>query len=164
MRMDKVLEDKGLKVSSRWNYHKLVKSFILQAKDDGLIKINPYTRLDIRKGNESGLTRVLTPEEFHRFERVEMPTDSLQRVKDLFVFQTYMMMGYSDLEKFDYRKCFEVNGQIVYKSNRVKTGKEFTFALLRPAVEILEKYDYKLPIISNVKYNLYLKSAVSTQR
>jgi integrase len=89
-----------------------------------------------------------------------MPTESLRRVRDLFVFQTYTMMGYSDLERFDYKDCFKVNGQMAYKSNRVKTGKEFTFALLKPAMDILRKYNFKLPIISNVKYNLYLKAAV----
>jgi integrase len=49
---------------------------------------------------------------------------------------------------------------MAYKGNRVKTGKEFTFALLKPAMDILRKYNFKLPIISNVKYNLYLKAAV----
>ena len=161
LKMDKVLERKGLKVQTRWNYHKLVQTFILQAKDDGLIKLNPYTRLNIKRGNESGLTRYLTPAEFHRFESCIIPTESLQRVRDLFVFQTYTMMGYSDLEKFDYKNCFELKGQVVYKEKRIKTGKEFTFALLEPALNILKKYNYKLPIISNVKYNLYLKSAVT---
>jgi integrase len=32
--------------------------------------------------------------------------------------------------------------------------------LLKPALEILKRYKNKLPIISNVKYNLYLKAAV----
>jgi integrase len=103
---------------------------------------------------------VLTPEEFHRFERSIMPTESLRRVKDLFIFQTYTMMGYADLAKFDYKKCTIVNGQPMYKGRREKTGREFAFALLKPAMDILERYDYQLPIISNVKYNLYLKSAV----
>jgi integrase len=49
---------------------------------------------------------------------------------------------------------------MVYKGRRVKTGQEFTTVLLRPALEILKRYKNKLPIISNVKYNLYLKAAV----
>lgn len=161
MKMDDALADKGLKVQTRWNYHKVVKFFIKRAVEDGLIKFNPYSRLDLKRGNENGLTRVLTPEEFHRFESCLIPIESLRKVRDLFVFQTYTMMGYSDLVKFDYKDCFKLNGQIVYKSNRVKTGKEFTFALLQPALAILKRYKYKLPIISNVKYNLYLKSAVT---
>jgi integrase len=161
IKMDDVLSDKGLKVQTRWNYHKVVKFFIKRAVEDGLVKVNPYSRLDLKRGNENGLTRFLTPAEFHRFESCIIPINSLQKVRDLFVFQTYTMMGYSDLVKFDYKDCFKLNGQIVYKSNRKKTGNEFTFALLQPALNILKKYNYKLPIISNVKYNLYLKSAVT---
>ncbi len=160
LKMDDALSAKGLKVQTRWNYHKLMKSFIKQAVEDGLLKYNPYSRLDIKRGNESGLTRFLTPAEFHRFETCLIPLESLRKVRDLFVFQTYTMMGYSDLAKFNYKECFKLKGQMVYKNNRVKTGKEFTFALLQPALNILKKYNYKLPIISNVKYNLYLKSAV----
>jgi integrase len=53
-----------------------------------------------------------------------------------------------------------MDGQMVYRSNRVKTDKPFMFVLLKPALKILQKYNYKLPIISNVKYNDYLKAAV----
>ena len=160
LKMDDELTDRGLQVQTRWNYHKLVKSFIKQAVEDGLVKRNPYSRIDIKRGNESGLTRYLTPVEFHRFETCIIPTDSLRKVRDLFVFQTYTCLSYSDLEEFDYKKCVKVDGQMVYKGRRVKTGQEFTTVLLRPALAILKHYNNKLPIISNVKYNLYLKAAV----
>lgn len=160
LKMDDALADKGLKVQTRWNYHKVVKSFIKSAVEDGLIKRNPYSRLDLKKGNENGLTRYLTPAEFHRFETCIIPMKKLQRVRDLFVFQTYTMMGYSDLERFDYKKCVKVDGQVVYRSCRVKTNQPFTIVLLQPALAILQRYKYRLPVISNVKYNEYLKLAV----
>lgn len=161
MRMDDALEAKGLKECSRWNYHKLVKSFVKQAVEDGLVKRNPYARLDISKGNEDGLKRFLSPEEFHRLEACEIPIERLRRVRDLFVFQTYTMMGYSDLAEFDYKRCVRIGGQVVYKGNRRKTGQEFTVVLMQPALAILGRYKNKLPIISNVKYNEYLKAAVT---
>ena len=138
-----------------------MKSFILQAVDDGLVKRNPYSRIDISRGNENGLTRYLTPDEFHRFETCVIPSESLRRVRDLFVFQTYTTMSYSDLADFDYSKCTEMDGQKVYMANRIKTDKPFMFVLLKPALAILQRYGYQLPIISNVKYNLYLKAAVT---
>ena len=159
-KMDEELEDRGLKVQSRWNYHKLVKMFIRNAVEDGLVKRNPYTSMNISRGVEDGLSRYLTPMEFHRLENCIIPVEGLRRVRDLFVFQTYTMMGYSDLEAFDYKKCFKMNGQMVYRSNRIKTDQPFTIVLLRPALEILKRYKYKLPLISNVKYNAYLKAAV----
>lgn len=160
LKMDDELSKKGLKDCTKWNYHKLVKSFIEQAVGDGIVKRNPYSRLDIRRGRENGLTRYLTPDEFHRFETCVIPTESLRRVRDLFVFQAYTAMGYSDLADFDYSKCTEVDGMKVYTANRVKTDKPFMFVILKPALAILQRYGYQLPIISNVKYNLYLKAAV----
>lgn len=45
----------------------------------------------------------------------------------------------------------------VYTGKRDKTGKQFTIPMLKSALDILHKYSGKLPIISNVKYNAYLK-------
>jgi integrase len=160
MKMDEALKNRGLKECSRWNYHKMVKTFILSAMQDGLVKKNPYAYLKIKRGNESGLKRYLTPEEFHRFESCEIPIQRLERVRDVFVFQTYTMMSYSDLAKFDYRNCFTIDGQMVYKANRQKTSQEFIIPIVSPAMRILKKYNYRLPIISNVQYNAFLKNAV----
>lgn len=160
MKMDDELSSRGLKECSRWSYHKILKTFILRAQNDGLVKSNPYRNLDIRKGNESGLKRFLTPEEFHRFESCEIDDKCLERVRDVFVFQTYTAMGYQDLADFDYKQCTTLNGHVIYKSKRGKTGQDFTVVLLEPALRIIKKYKGKLPIISNVKYNLYLKAAV----
>lgn len=160
LKMDDELASRGLKESSRWNYHKIVKIFVQQAFDDGLIKTNPYKRVGLKRGGEDGLHRCLTIEEFNSFKNCIIPLESLRKVRDLFVFQTYTCLSYSDLEVFDYKKCEKIKGQVVYKGRRVKTGQEFTIVLLKPALEILKRYKNKLPIISNVKYNLYLKAAV----
>lgn len=159
-KMDDYLAKKGLKECSRYNYHKVVKCFVRMAFGDGLIKINPYVKFQPKRGEDEGLHRVLTPAEFIRFETCEIDTPSLERVRDLFVFQTYTMMGYGDLEEFDYKKCEKVKGQWVYKSKRVKTKQEFVIPMQPKALSILQKYNHKLPIISNEKYNMYLKAAV----
>lgn len=158
--MDEELEARGLKKVSRWSYHKTLKTFVFRAMADGLIKKNPYAVLDIKKGNEGGLTRYLTPEEFHRFESCKIDIERLERVRDLFVFQTYTMMSYGDMADFNLTRCFKMDGKVVYKGNRNKTGQEFTIVLLPAALAVLNKYGGTLPIISNVKYNAYLKAAV----
>lgn len=160
-RMDECLADRGLKESSRYNYHKILKSFVIQAFDDGLLTKNPYSKMKIKRGDEDGLQRCLTPEEFHRFESCKINSEHLAKVRDLFVFQTYTMMGYSDLAEFDYNKCIKVKGELVYKARRHKTGQEFIVPILAPVLAILKAYKNKLPIISNAKYNDYLKSAVT---
>lgn len=160
LKMDRLLEQRGLMESSRYNYHRFLKTFIIRAVEDGLLKRNPYTHLDIKKKTGDGIRRYLTPTEFHRLEDCVMPTERLRRVRDLFVFQTYTMLSYQDMAAFDYNKCEQIKGQTIYRACRVKTGQEFTIVLLKPALTILERYDYKLPMISNVNYNLYIKDAV----
>jgi 2-C-methyl-D-erythritol 2,4-cyclodiphosphate synthase len=82
----------------------------------------------------------------------------LERVRDLFIFQTYTCLRYSDLALFDASLIQEIKGMKVYIRKAKKTNKQFTVPILPPAWDILMKYEGKLPIISNVKYNLYLKN------
>lgn len=154
MKMDGELADTGMKNYSKWqNYHRFMNSFILDAIDEGYMRRNPYRWLHIAKDKTNGLHKHLTPDEFRRIERAKMPTASLERVRDLFVFQTYTCLSYTDMAGFDEKKL--IDG--VYSGRRGKTGKEFSFALIGGARRVLDKYDGRLPIISNVKYNAYLK-------
>ena len=49
------------------------------------------------------------------------------------------------------------NGQRYIQKQRHKTGVTFTIPLMPKAIAILEKYNYKLPVLSNQNYNAYLK-------
>lgn len=157
---DKYLDKTGMKPYSKWNnYHRFLNSFILDAIDEGLLKRNPYKWINIDKDkNSRGIERCLTPEEFRKIKTAELPTESLERIRDLFIFQTYTCLSYSDMRDFDAKAVQEIKGMKVYLGSRVKTDKPFTIPILSPAWDILMKYEGKLPIISNVKYNLYLKT------
>lgn len=156
---DKYLSSKGMKDYSKWqNYHRFLNSFILDALKEGYMKNNPYERLSINKGkSRNSISKFLTLEEFHRIKTVKLSTDSLNKVRDVFIFQTYTCLSYADLRDFDITKIITIKGMKVYIGRRDKTKKEFTIPLLKPALDILYKYNNKLPLISNVKYNAYLK-------
>ena len=66
------------------------------------------------------------------------------------------------MSAFDASKIQEIKGMKVYSAKRNKTKETFTIPLLSPALAILEKYKNKLPLISNVKYNEYLKVVAQT--
>lgn len=122
------------------------------------LKKNPYKWVSIDKGNNyNSLSKCLTPEEFHKLKSARMPTECLKRVRDLFVFQTYTCLSYTDLKDFNISKLVDINNMKVYIGNRGKNGQQFTIPMLKPAMDILAKYNNALPIISNVKYNEYLK-------
>lgn len=160
MRMDRTLTDAGLKSSTRWyNYHRIFNGLINDAVRDGHLKRNPYqdVRICPDRDSDESLNHVLTREEIERLKAAEMPTVCLSQVRDLFLFQTYTCMAYVDMASFDSRLLKEVGGQYVYSGKRAKTGKYFCFVLLPAAVEIVRKYFGVLPVISNQKYNCYVK-------
>lgn len=49
------------------------------------------------------------------------------------------------------------NGNRWIVKDRQKTGVTSFIPLIEASLEILERYDYKLPVLSNQKYNSYLK-------
>lgn len=163
MRMDRDLIDAGLKSSTRWyNYHRIFNGLINDAVRDGHLKRNPYqdVRICPDRDTDESLNHILTREEIERLRSAEMPTVCLSQVRDLFLFQTYTCMSYVDMAHFDSRLLKEVGGQYVYSGKRAKTGKDFCFVLLPAAVEIVRKYFGALPVISNQKYNCYVKMVV----
>lgn len=156
---DKYLESTGMKPYSKWNnYHRFLNSFIIDAINEGHLTRNPYKWINIDRHKYSrSIERCLTPEEFSRIKTASLPTESIERVRDLFIFQTYTCLSYTDLREFDSSMITEIKGVKVYTGRRRKTYSPFTIPLLSPALEILNKYNGLLPIISNVKYNEYLK-------
>jgi integrase len=77
--------------------------------------------------------------------------------RDLFVFQMYTGLSYSDSQAFDIADYKQVNGKWVNVGERIKTGVAYVSQLLPPVVEILERYNWQTPRINNVQYNQSLK-------
>jgi len=156
--MDEYLHKQGKAQSTIYDYHKYLKLFINDAVIDGLIEQNPYKFLPFHIGKgEKQYVDCVTEEQFDAIKALDLATPHLQQARDLFLFQCYTGMAYSDLQSFDYTNCEEMGGKMFYHSKRTKTDTDFVFQLLTPAVELLKKYDFKMPKISNQKYNDYLK-------
>jgi site-specific recombinase XerD len=82
----------------------------------------------------------------------------LQQVADLFLLQCYTGLAYADLVGLDSSKIYtEMDKQRWIIDDRQKSGTPAYIPLLPGAECILKKYNEKLPIISNQKYNSYLK-------
>ena len=104
-----------------------------------------------------GIGKYLTKEEFLRLSATDPGTECLRRVRDLFIFQTYTCLSYVDMAAFNAANIYDVRGHPVYTGHRGKTNQEYTFLVLPKAMEVLNKYGNQLPLLSNVKYNQYLK-------
>ena len=133
-----------------------VKSIFNYGLRNDLIKNNPY--LGFKIGRKTKIVRFLTEEEVQRIKDKDMMNQRLERVKDLFLFQCYTALSYCDMALLE-PKDFQSNedGVLYLRKKRKKTGIEFFVVLLPDALSIAKKYGYQLPIISNGRYNSYLK-------
>lgn len=167
---DKFLTKKGIQATSRWhNYHKYIRRFITEAIKEGYLERDPYDGVRLDHGNyDHSIEKFLTVTELKQLKEAQMPEERLERVRDLFIFQAYTCLSYTDLAHFDKARIQEEDGKKVYHGHREKTNVRFSIPLLTPAIEILEHYN-GLPlsfsthkkssgkIISNAKYNAFLK-------
>lgn len=132
--------------------------FISDAVMDGLISENPY--ITKRMNENKGGTRIdqyLTIEEVGKIEQADMPTTAVSRSRDLFLLQCYTGLAYIDLMTFDFTQYKDGKGQLLCHGKRHKTGTEFVFVLTEKARNILQRYNYKMPVLTNQKYNAHLK-------
>ena len=132
-----------------------LKTIIIFAVDNGKLQINPFNGVKITKRTKE--VEFLTAEELQRIKSKHLE-GRLEKVRDLFLFQCFTGLAYVDmanLTKEDFHKNAE--GQYYIKKHRVKTNITFVSVLLKEAEEIIVKYNFCLPVLSNQKYNSYLK-------
>lgn len=142
-----------------YNYHKTLKALLNRARRMGKIATNPYELLRGQfKRGEKESTEYLTEEEMTAIRKLELERGSvLDIARDLFVFQMFTGLAYSDAERFDFRKYKKVKGTWQFVGNRIKTGVPYVSELLPPAVKVLEKYGGTVPQVNNADYNHRLK-------
>ena len=138
-------------------YCQRVKTIVQFGIDNGKIKVNPFIGIKLRKGEKN--VQFLTEEEVDTIRTTDFHNESLNRVRDLFVFQAASGLSYTDMAKLvptDFQQA--PNGQYYIHDKRNKTGVFYTAVILEEGVEILKKYNFKLPILGNHKLNVYLKT------
>lgn len=142
--------------SSVYNYHKILKIYIREAFNAQMIKVDPYQSIKLERGQLSK-RKFLTKEELAAIETKVVDNKSLEQVRDIFVFCCYTGLAYSDVSKFNFNEAVKSKGMYRIRDCRKKTGTEYNITLMSKAMAILHKYNFSLPIISNQKYNSYLK-------
>ncbi len=141
------------------NYHKMLKIFANEAVVLDKISANPYDKLKgtISRG-EKRIIDYLTRDEMLAVENAEITNVMTEHARDLFVFQMYTGMGYSDMAAFDISAYTIEDGRYVKSDTRVKSGVRYVSQLLPPALAVLQKYNNRLPIMCNADYNRALKT------
>ena len=138
-----------------YGYHKKLHKWVRQLFQMGEIAQDPYQVVTLKRG-KSKEREPLTELELkmmrsHKFE------PKLERVRDLFIFAAYTGLSFCDTQTFDFASMTKKEGDMYYiDGSRIKTETKFFTPILGPAMKVLEKYDYRLPKISNQKANDYL--------
>lgn len=142
--------------STSAGYMTKCKTLFAYAMDNGLMKINPANGIKITKGTPT--ISYLSNDDISKIKALRLEDyDRLNKVRDLLLFQASTGMAYCDLVHFDNSMVVKKGDVYTYTDNRQKTGIEFTTVILPMGVEVINKYDGQLPLISNQKYNQYLK-------
>lgn len=143
-----------------FTYHKCLKALLNRAKEFGKISENPYVSLRGKfKRGEKESVEYLTEDEMRQFESIILPAGSMLDIAhDLFVFQMYTGLSFSDAQAFDISDYKWDGNRWSNTGERIKTGVPYVSSLLPPAVRVLEKYDMSVPRMNNADYNHQLKA------
>lgn len=133
-----------------------MKAIFQHAVNAGKIRVNPFAGIRISKGEKD--VEFLMEDEIERIINTPMPTPSLERTKDLFLWMCGTGQSYADMAQLTPEDIQEVDGHRFISKNRQKTGVEYTTIVLPFASAIYDRYEGKLPIISNQRMNIYLKA------
>lgn len=139
-----------------YSYMKFLKVYINDAIKHDIMRDSPMLGLKIKRG-ESEQGKWLSVEELQRIEVYKPTSMSMQQVKDLFLVQCYSGLSYADLMNLSTSKIEDVDGVMTLSGERVKTHEPYFTAVLPALKVILEKYNYKLPKLTQQPYNLRLK-------
>ena len=156
LRYEEWLRGQGLKVSTIGTRMKVLHTYVNEALKMEIIKADPFLGLKFKRG-EPRSDRYLTMEEYKAIRDADISSESLARVRDIFIVQCMTGLRVSDIMAADFTKAEKKGDRYVYQGKSQKTGEPFYFVLMPDAVKVLERYDWHLPKMTMQQYNLRLK-------
>lgn len=155
------IKGRGVNITtgSAYNYHKCLKALLSRAEKSDLIASNPYSRLrgEFSRGDKQS-TEYLTEKEMSKIQAFKpTPGSFMERARDLFIFQMFTGLSFSDMMAFDISAYKKEKGKWTIIASRIKTGVPYVNQLLQPAVAVLERYGMSIPKMTNQVYNRELK-------
>lgn len=129
--------------STTGGYLQKLKTILTFGKDNGKLKTNPFVGIKITKGNKD--ITYLTEKELNILENAEFNNDSLNNVRDCFLFECYSGISYADLKQIKPQDFKYQNGVWYIQGVRQKTGKEYTAVLLPNFVNLIEAEEKDCP-------------------
>ena len=154
------LEPQLISSDSVYNYHKYLKSAINKAMKFRILAVNPYDQLKgVFKRSRRDVVDYLTEDQMKKVMGLTpVPGSQAAMALDLFIFQMFTGLSYSDTQIFDISQYRQIDGKWLHVGQRVKTGVPYVSQLLPPVVEMLERNGWQVPKMNNQRYNQMLKA------
>ena len=142
--------------STAGKYIKTLKTFLHWATDQGYGPNPAFIKWVVFRDDTEII--YLSDEELQRLYQLDLRNNTrLDHIRDCFCFQCFTGVRYSDLAQL---KPEHIKGDTIVL-NTIKTRKTVKIPIISQAREIIDKYEGQyinlLPVISNIKYNIYLK-------
>lgn len=141
---------KTLKTNTTNKQLKMLKKILSFAVKERYIDVSPF-QMVIRE--EKLEYNVLDKDDIEILLSQKFTDRRIEEIRDMFVFQCYTGLAYADMVSLTKD---DIKDDVIIK-RRKKTDVQFVIPLLSVAKQIIEKYEYELPVMSNQKYNQYLK-------
>jgi integrase/recombinase XerD len=146
-------------------HHARLKTVLIRAMKENLLAKNPY--IDFKIKHTPSNRTFLTQEELDKISKYSFSHNkTLDKVKDIFLFSVYTGLRFVDAQNLRTDQVVQDKaGDYCIDTVQDKTQQPILIPVLKPAVDILNKYNNEerqitgkvLPKISNQKLNVYLK-------
>ena len=134
-----------------------LKSVFTFAQAKGYIVSNPFALFKAPPLPKQVLVQC-TVAELALLRSHEFASSRLNKIRDLFLFQTCTGLSFGDLCNFCADKVVKSrSGLLFLKGERLKTGVSYYVPWSAEAASLAAKYSYALPLVTNQRYNSYLK-------
>ena len=136
-------------------YMRKLKTILIYAIREGYITTNPIT---FKFHKDKVKKDPLTLDEVRRIRTVKLGSKRIENIRDLFILQCYTGLAFRDMSCLSEKDIrIDKDGKEWIVKERIKTGITALIPILPVVKEILVKYNYHLPTLTNQKYNSYLK-------
>jgi integrase len=134
----------------------VVRQFLREAQRRGYHSKTDYQGFTVKRVKTTKIA--LSFEELEALYRLDLSGNSrLERVRDLFLIGSYTGLRFSDFTRIRPEHIEEVNGNTILNITTQKTGEQVSIPLFQTPLDLLRKYNFEAPKISNQKMNAYLK-------
>lgn len=159
--------DKRLERNTVNKHHSRLRTILIRALKENYITKNPYT--DFKLKSTPSKRTFLTQDELQKIIDHKLgENESLQRVRDIFIFSVYTGLRFEDAQQLTMDRIIkDKKGTHSLQIRQEKTDEPLSIPILKPALDIIKKYEGSderkvlkrvLPKITNQKLNAYLKT------